>query len=138
MIENRRAGKLVWKTSTRTGQNNQCVAVAEDGATVLVRDTKNLGDGPFLLFKRDQWAVFLREVVHRLPSANRAVVITAGDLLRVYPKRGEVLTRWHMRSLTSGDVLHFDDGEWEAFRLGAADGEFGPLAPPPAPVLVAS
>jgi Domain of unknown function (DUF397) len=137
MIDYRRADGLVWRKSTRTQQNNQCVEVAEDGPSILVRDSKNLGGGPFLLFTRPQWEVFLREVVYRLPSNNLAVEVTTGDMLRRYRERGDVLTRWHIRSLDTDEVLHFDEDEWAAFRDGVMLGEFGPLAPP-TPALAAS
>ena len=124
MSDIRSAAPPQWRTSTRSGQNNQCVAVADNGATTLVRDTKNADGGPTISFTTAQWDVFLREVTEGLPSDNGVVGLSTGALNINYPHVGSVVTTWHLRSLDTTDVLHFNDDEWEAFRLGAADGEF--------------
>lgn len=124
MNDHRHTNALLWKTSTRTQQNNQCVAVAEDDHMIVVRDTKNLGDGPILSFTHEQWERFIQETIEALPSNNRAVTVTNNTQVMDFPKRKNVLTRWHMQSLMTGETLHFDDGEWDAFTTGVIDGEF--------------
>jgi hypothetical protein len=73
--------KVHWKTSSLSGNNGQCVEVgvwktsilsgphddncvqvagAEDG-DVLVRDTKDHGDGPVLRFTPAEWRAFIGE-----------------------------------------------------------------------------
>ncbi|MGW2216306.1 DUF397 domain-containing protein [Nonomuraea sp. NPDC001684] len=51
----------VWVKATASGGNGgSCVEVmrrADDG--VLVRDTKDRGEGPTLAFTRDEWLAFL-------------------------------------------------------------------------------
>ena len=47
-----------WIKSSLSFSNGQCVEVAGDGATVLVRDSKNPG-GPRLRFTRAEWQAFL-------------------------------------------------------------------------------
>ena len=48
----------VWITSTRSGNNGQCVEVKAGGDAVHVRDSKNRL-GPNLLFAPGQWAAFI-------------------------------------------------------------------------------
>jgi uncharacterized protein DUF397 len=49
----------VWRTSSASGNNGQCVEVSgvSDG-DVLVRDSKD-SDGPVLRFTPDEWRAFL-------------------------------------------------------------------------------
>jgi hypothetical protein len=49
-----------WRTSSFSDNNGgDCVEVAFDGDTVLVRDTKQQGRGPVLSFTRREWEAFL-------------------------------------------------------------------------------
>jgi hypothetical protein len=52
-----------WFRSSFSGSNNgNCVEVAFVPAGVGVRDTKQLGRGPVLLFGEDDWAAFVAGV----------------------------------------------------------------------------
>ncbi|MBI3689035.1 MAG: DUF397 domain-containing protein [Actinobacteria bacterium] len=50
-----------WRKSTYSGNNGGCVEVAFlDGGQVAVRDTKQLGQGPVLVFTPPEWDAFLK------------------------------------------------------------------------------
>ncbi|MFY1675364.1 DUF397 domain-containing protein [Plantactinospora sp. WMMB334] len=49
---------LVWRKSSRSGSNSNCVEVAELPSVGAVRDSKD-PDGSVLLFPRDNWATFI-------------------------------------------------------------------------------
>jgi hypothetical protein len=53
--------RAVWRKSTRSGTNG-CVEVALDAAGVAVRDSKQQGNGPVLLFTAREWDAFLAGV----------------------------------------------------------------------------
>ncbi|MFI9366089.1 DUF397 domain-containing protein [Kitasatospora sp. NPDC053057] len=57
-IKSASAASLKWRKSTYSGNNNNCVEVADlpDGS-VAVRDSKN-PDGPALIFPRSVWNQF--------------------------------------------------------------------------------
>lgn len=115
-----------WRTSAYSNGQNGCVeATFADPAAVGVRDTKDQGAGPVLAVDPAAWAQFVAEVAEgRRPHTNGALTVTERAEIHYYPVRGDVLTRWHLRCLADGTELHFDDREWDAFRRGAADGEF--------------
>jgi len=50
-----------WKKSSRSNGNggNNCVEVCMTSDGVLVRDTKDQGNGPVLTFTPDEWLAFL-------------------------------------------------------------------------------
>ncbi|MDQ4009893.1 MAG: DUF397 domain-containing protein [Actinomycetota bacterium] len=100
-----------WRTSTRSSNGGNCVEVDFTGTGVEMRDSKARGAGPIIDFSPIQWAAFLGESVHGLPSANGAVTVIHFNGTRV-------------RSTAGGVTLHFTPGEWAAFVAGVQDGEF--------------
>ncbi|MER5277890.1 DUF397 domain-containing protein [Streptomyces sp. NPDC002809] len=53
--------ELVWRTSSYSSGNGQCVEVADAQGAVPVRDSKAVG-GPVLIFGVDTWAAFVAGV----------------------------------------------------------------------------
>jgi hypothetical protein len=53
-----------WRKSSWSSFNGNCVEVAElsGGQLIGVRDTKDVGRGPVLIFKEDAWRSFLAGV----------------------------------------------------------------------------
>lgn len=49
-----------WRKSTRSGQSGNCVEVADNlPGIVAVRDTKDNGAGPVLVFTPQEWVAFV-------------------------------------------------------------------------------
>ncbi|MFI1799886.1 DUF397 domain-containing protein [Streptomyces sp. NPDC020379] len=57
------AAELVWKRSSHSGNNGNCVEVAHlvSGVDLGVRDSKNI-EGGALSFSREQWTAFVEFV----------------------------------------------------------------------------
>lgn len=108
-----------WRKSTYSDQANGCVEVdlAHDG--VQVRHSK-IANSPVISLTGQQWTRWLDEVISdHLTNTNGAVTVLA--------RPGS----WTVREAATGTELVFDEQEWTAFRLGAKDGEFDPLAMQP-------
>ena len=53
--------RAVWRKSTYSGGNGDCVEVAGLDRAVAVRDSKNPG-GPKLIFAQDSWRTFIERM----------------------------------------------------------------------------
>lgn len=60
-VDTFRSSGIVWRTSTVSGANGDCVEVACLSPSVLVRDSKNR-QGPLLVFGTPQWQALTRAV----------------------------------------------------------------------------
>lgn len=49
----------VWRKATASSNNGGCVEVRMTDAEIRVRDTKDQGAGPELVFTAKEWAAFL-------------------------------------------------------------------------------
>lgn len=106
---------LAWRTSSYSGNGDNCVEVAPAAPGVLLRDTKDHGRGPVIAFTAEQWATFLAGTRSGSPGASGAVTVTP--------------TADGGRELAAEDVrLRFTPSEWAAFHQGVLDGEFTDLA----------
>ena len=56
-----------WRKSSHSGGGNDCVEVAQNRTTCLIRDSKN-PDGGRLAIRAQEWAAFLGQIKH---GANR-------------------------------------------------------------------
>lgn len=56
-----------WHKSTYSGNNDNCVEVADnDPAAVMVRDTKHNETGPVLAFGATAWSIFLERAQDKI------------------------------------------------------------------------
>jgi hypothetical protein len=55
------AASIRWRKSSHSGGGNNCVEVAQTGATYTVRDSKNPDDGN-LIFDASTWQAFVTDV----------------------------------------------------------------------------
>lgn len=53
--------RAVWRKSSHSSANGQCVEIARLDQAMAVRDSKN-PDGPKLIFTHQAWATFIREL----------------------------------------------------------------------------
>ncbi|MEU7763733.1 DUF397 domain-containing protein [Nocardia sp. NPDC049190] len=112
-----------WFTSTRSNNGNQCVEVRFDGDAVLVRDSKyrrnpahRTADEPIITVTATEWAAFLDLLQTRGRPQGELSAHTAADG-RTTLRHGET-------------TLTYTPEEWDAFLLGAHDGEFDRLVLP--------
>jgi Domain of unknown function (DUF397) len=115
-----------WRTPRRSQDNAACVDIAPlANGDVLIRDSKEIGAGPVICFRRDQWSTFVSEAISGDIRKNGVVHLARDERTMSYDNgRRTELTRWHLRDLGTNAEIHFTDAEWAAFRLGCADGEF--------------
>ncbi|WP_063050332.1 DUF397 domain-containing protein [Nocardia arthritidis] len=112
-----RPARTGWFTSTRSNNGNQCVEVRFDGDAVLIRDSKyrrnpanHPGDEPVITVTAAEWIAFLDAVRTRGRSNGE---------LRAHP-----VADGHTALRHGGITLTYNSEEWNAFLLGAHDGEF--------------
>ncbi|WP_067463122.1 DUF397 domain-containing protein [Nocardia amamiensis] len=106
-----------WFTSTRSNNGNQCVEVRFDGDAVLIRDSKyrrnpanRRADEPIITVTEAEWTAFL-DVLRTRGRSN-------GELSAHTAANGHTTLRHGETALT------YTAEEWDAFMLGAHDGEF--------------
>jgi hypothetical protein len=51
--------KNMWFKSTKSAAAGHCVEVAKTEENILVRDTKDNGNGPTLSFTKEEWTAFI-------------------------------------------------------------------------------
>jgi hypothetical protein len=118
-----RPARTGWFTSTRSNNGNQCVEVRFDGDAVLIRDSKyrrdpanRPGDEPVITVTAAEWTAFL--------DAVRTGGRSNGEL-RAHPAADG-----HTALRHGGITLTYTPEEWDAFLLGARDGEFDRIVVP--------
>ncbi|SFB63175.1 protein of unknown function [Amycolatopsis marina] len=102
-----------WFKSSFSPSQGGCVEVRFEAAAVLVRDTKDRGEGPTLTIDIAAWPGFLDEVTGIAPAgSNHALHIEPQD-------EGDVRLR-----AFDGTTLTYTATEWSAFTNGVAAGQF--------------
>ncbi|MEU2034940.1 DUF397 domain-containing protein [Nocardia amamiensis] len=110
----------MWRKSSYSSGEGQCVEVRFDTAAVYIRDSKYLRDPsndpaaqPAIAIEANSWPVFLTvaagsvpDLVDHIPSIERT-------------KDGGTVVR-----ATDGTTLHYTSAEWDAFVAGIRAGEF--------------
>ncbi|MBF6469517.1 DUF397 domain-containing protein [Nocardia beijingensis] len=106
-----------WFTSTRSNNGNQCVEVRFAGDAVLIRDSKyrrnpanRPAEEPVITVTVAEWTAFLEALRTRGRSNGELGAHPAAD--------GHIALRHR------GTTLTYTPEEWDAFLLGAHDGEF--------------
>lgn len=56
--------RAVWRKSSRSNGQANCVEIAYHGANVALRDSKDPSDGPVLRFTEGTWQSFITRVEH--------------------------------------------------------------------------
>ncbi|WP_280239157.1 DUF397 domain-containing protein [Nocardia abscessus] len=112
-----------WFTSTRSNNGNQCVEVRFEGDAVLIRDSKyrrnpadRPAEEPVITVTAAEWTAFLDALRTRGRSHGELRAHTTAD--------GHTALRHGAITLT------YTPEEWDAFVLGAHDGEFDRVVSP--------
>ncbi|MGO4648814.1 DUF397 domain-containing protein [Nocardia sp. 2YAB30] len=103
------ADRLLWRTSSYSGNGEGCVDVAPAADRVFVRHAKHHDHG-IIEFSAAQWSTFVREARRGLASANGAAMVSKDGA-------DTLVASAHVQ-------LRFNEVEWTAFLAGADDGEF--------------
>ncbi|WP_039803371.1 DUF397 domain-containing protein [Nocardia araoensis] len=118
-----RPARTGWFTSTRSNNGNQCVEVRFDDDAVLIRDSKYRRDPanrpaeePVITVTAAEWSAFLDAVRTRGRSNGELCAHPAAD--------------GHTALRHGGVTLVYTPEEWNAFLLGAHDGEFDRIVLP--------
>lgn len=107
-------GRAGWRKSSYSNGTDSCVDVDFTCDAVEIRHSRH-PEGVSITFTIEQWRAWLIEVMLNMPTNTNGAVAVAVES-----------GTWLVRSLSTGDVLRFDDNEIAAFRRGAEDGEFDP------------
>ncbi|MGY2006932.1 DUF397 domain-containing protein [Nocardia gipuzkoensis] len=112
-----------WFTSTRSNNGNQCVEVRFEGDAVLIRDSKyrrnpadRPAEEPVITVTAAEWTAFL--------DALRTHGRSHGEL------RAHTTADGHTALRHGEIILTYTPEEWDAFVLGAHDGEFDRVVSP--------
>jgi hypothetical protein len=101
-----------WRKSSYSTATGNCVEIAPAADGVVIRHSKYPTAGT-ITFSYQAWTAFIRDTSGD-GRASKNVVATIS----------KIGSKTLVRSLTTDVELRFDEGEWSAFRAGAADGEF--------------
>jgi hypothetical protein len=104
-----------WSKSSFSNPSGNCVEVKiGNHGKVLVRDSKDNGDGPELSFSLDDWALLIQEI-------KDGFAVPMGGKIETWAGNGIVtmLHRDHTRVR-----LSFTQSEWNAFVEGVHHGHF--------------
>jgi hypothetical protein len=115
-------GENGWKKSSYSVGNASCVEVNVGATTVLLRDSKEQRKAGYLPADDptiEVSAEVFDELIGRVAAG--AEEVAAGSLSAETRQGGITLS-----CAETGVELSFTAAEWEAFRSGAADGEFTP------------
>jgi len=113
-----------WRTSSYSSNGSDCVEVAPTADGVLIRDTKQRGDGPIIRFRTAQWVAFLHCAAGTDAASTTDRFSITEDRQPVKDDGSATATTWHVHCRNSGSTLHFTPSEWTAFRAGICRGEF--------------
>jgi len=103
-----------WHKAKASSGSGSCVQVMETEDNFLVRDTKQNGQGPVLVFSHEEWTFFLKRIEAGSWSDSCVAVLETEDgFLMSDPKQGD-----------EGPVLFFTCAEWDAFLNGVFNREF--------------
>ncbi|MDQ3579660.1 MAG: DUF397 domain-containing protein [Actinomycetota bacterium] len=116
--------QLRWRTSTYTGEGENCVEVAPTGDGMLMRDTKDHGTGPVIYFGLDQWPAFLGNALGDCADTDANVVSITEAVTPLSYGGITATTNWHVHCRDTGVTLHFTAGEWAAFLAGVRSAQF--------------
>ena len=120
-----------WRKSSASYENGNCVEVSRHAEVVRLRDSKH-PSGPFLEFSVEAWNGFLDAVACGRLDHLRLADFPSWTGMGRGPEACVVSSGVRVRdpSHPNGPVLMFTSAEWDAFIVGARQGELRPVALP--------
>ncbi|MGD0607846.1 MAG: DUF397 domain-containing protein [Streptosporangiaceae bacterium] len=85
-----------WRKSSYSGGQGNCIEVADDDSRVMVRDTKQAGQGPVLTVGSAAWRSFMAKVKADASLSSNAV-LQERPFLAARERRPLFLVCWHTR-----------------------------------------